>query len=448
MPKYLIRGGRSPLETVPVEKYVTSDLWGFNVGNYIYLDAVIRTLTYNKKVQFDCSGYQFNYSTKELDRINEEYDGFIIPLADAFRPNFVDEMRQLTAFINQLKIPCYIIGVGCAAGSEKRLLEKNFGFEKEAIAFIKAVLNRSACVGLRGHFTGEFLKYLGFREDKDFRVIGCPSFYMYGHHLRIRDTIINSDSKVGFNGTTSIKEKTLEKMNLYAAQFSDITFVSQNHNEFRTYYLGLDYIKDKTLESLYPCNICHPLYANDQVRFFYNTNDWIDFYRGVDFTFGTRFHGNVASILAGTPTIMFLHDIRMKELAEFHQLTAVDEDQLEQFKDIWEIIDSVDFHQPEKIAKKNFENYIDFLHCNGLQTIYDKNMNRTDAPLDRLIQKAQITPEPTSFVSCSNKEQLQRLQTSYENLLKDKARLRETIKKLRSKNNTLKTKVKKLQNKT
>ncbi|WP_410089573.1 polysaccharide pyruvyl transferase family protein, partial [Streptomyces sp. gb1(2016)] len=43
--------------------------------------------------------------------------------------------------------------------------------------FVTEVLNRSASIGVRGEFTEQYLKNMGFR---DVEVIGCPSMFMNG----------------------------------------------------------------------------------------------------------------------------------------------------------------------------------------------------------------------------------------------------------------------------
>src|SRR5690625_7501579 len=87
---------------------------GGNVGNLIYAYSVYRTLmTQNTKIEPDY--YNTNSDPKRAAKINEKYDCYIIPLADAFRPNFAPLLRSYTRLIKQLKIPVYVIVVGLRA---------------------------------------------------------------------------------------------------------------------------------------------------------------------------------------------------------------------------------------------------------------------------------------------------------------------------------------------
>src|SRR5262249_2093392 len=116
------------------------------------------------------------------DQINEEYDAFVIPLANAFRPIFERPLCQYTELIRRLKIPCVVIGVGAQAGLDLAEL-KGSPVDAWVHDFVAAVLDRSATIGVRGEFTHAYLKRLGFHAVD---VIGCPSLYAGDGQLHIR----------------------------------------------------------------------------------------------------------------------------------------------------------------------------------------------------------------------------------------------------------------------
>ncbi|MCD7740658.1 MAG: polysaccharide pyruvyl transferase family protein [Ruminococcus sp.] len=406
---------------------------GSNSGNYMYLYGIIRTLTTDENVTFESTRYRYDFDDAEIDRINNECDGFIIPLADAFRENFMTELVGITRLVNKLKIPSYVIGVGVKAGAEEKLANKNFGFEKEVQNFVKAVLKRSNNIGVRGGMTGEFLEYLGFKEGQDFKVIGCPSMYTFGNNLKIRNTKKDANSNVAYNLTYYSKPETIDFMDAAVAQFRNPVFVPQMLAELKTLYWGIDYKKtfENNPKQNYPCNIDSPVYAQDRVRFFVNVNEWVDFMKTRDLVFGTRLHGNIPAVIAGTPSILITKDIRMRELARFHGLTWIDESELYKFNDIWELIDNVDFHSPEIKHQNNFENYLSFLHSNELKTIYDDNRDRIDAPLDDMIKG--INNEFKSAALCSKGEITDRMNNSIIFVKEQREKLKKENKKLKKK---------------
>lgn len=418
--RYLIRGGKTPYVKLPTGDYLSKNLMGSNSGNFMYLHGIVRTLMTDSSVEFQSTQYKYNYSEDELKKMNQRLDGFIIPLADAFRDNFITELKGLTRLVRALKCPSYVIGVGVSASAEEKFAEGCFGFEEEAKDFCDAVLEKSGQIGVRGAETGRFLELLGYKEGKDFRIIGCPSMYTFGRHLKIRDTVKSPDCKCAVNMSHAPEGRDfIEKA---IKQFRAPIYVPQLMTELQTLYWGTDfkdYITDpaeleaklaEQPEDLYfPETLDDPFYAEDRVRFFVNVNDWVDFMKTRDFVFGTRLHGNITAVIAGTPSLMMAKDTRMRELAEFHGLTAVDVNDLEKYRDIWELIGSVDYHRPEAKQAANFDNYLDFLHANGLKTIYDDDPDRTDAPMDELIKQNDVHNEIVSAAKLSRSETAARM---------------------------------------
>mgnify|MGYP002625442253 CR=1 FL=1 len=103
-------------------------------------------------------------------------------MANAFRTTFIDELKKITELVLKLKIPTIVIGVGLKGG--KIGIERlSFDFDEAVKKFCNAVLNKSQLIGIRGEFTAEYMKALGYKENVDFQVIGCPSMYFYGEDL-------------------------------------------------------------------------------------------------------------------------------------------------------------------------------------------------------------------------------------------------------------------------
>ena len=113
MSRIYYRGGMSPFETFSPGYILTHNVIGTNVGNFLYLNGVLRSLMIDDNTV----------------------------LADAFRENFVNELNELTSFVKKLKIPCYVIGVGL-----KESYEPDFSQPKpqdEAVKkFVTAVLEK------------------------------------------------------------------------------------------------------------------------------------------------------------------------------------------------------------------------------------------------------------------------------------------------------------------
>lgn len=111
MKHYMMRAGKSPLDNFTAYETLMRDTIGGNSGNMLFADSCFRALYVKEKTIVDVNYYK--YDKKKADEINEKYDAYIIPLANAFRPGF-KEFDRLIEFIRCLKIPCIVVGVGGA----------------------------------------------------------------------------------------------------------------------------------------------------------------------------------------------------------------------------------------------------------------------------------------------------------------------------------------------
>ncbi len=402
MKNILIRSGMSPLDTFDPAHIMLNNSIGGNVGNLIYAYSVYRTLT-TEGVTITPDYYKIDHT--KADEINEKYDCYIIPLADAFREDFRPSLRKYTKLFKKLKIPVVIVGVGLRAPFEPKL-DEGFPFDEDVKAFVNAALERSSIIGLRGEITSKYLTKLGFREGIDHTVIGCPSMYTFGREINIRDTNITKDSKIAFNNSKLSPKNVLDFMQRNIDEYPNHYFIPQWMSELRLTYLGSPDLKNPT--DNYPCSNSEEIYKDNRVRYFLNAYTWIDFLKNVDFSFGLRLHGNITSTIAGTPSILIPKDARMRELASYHNLTSVWAGDITEETNIKTLVEEADFHSPEKSQAANFDNYIDFLNKNGVNHIYEQDKNRKDAPFDALVSKVEKLPPVTPINGCTTDEAVHR----------------------------------------
>jgi hypothetical protein len=66
-------------------------------------------------------------------------------------------------------------------------------------------------------------------------------------------------------------------------------------------------------------------YFETRYQLFRTTREWYRFNKEfLSFSYGTRFHVNMAALISGKPAIWFTHDERTKELTEFMHLPSLD----------------------------------------------------------------------------------------------------------------------------
>lgn len=441
MKRYLIRSGIAPTEIKKPEEMINKNSIGGNVGNLIYAYSIYRNLM-TEDVEIVPDRYRIN--EKDADMINKYYDAYIIPLADAFRETFVGSLKNYTKLIGKLTIPVIVIGVGVKAPINKRIKD-GFSFDKEVKDFVKAVLKRSNIIGVRGQITADYLNYLGFIEGVDHTVIGCPSMYTFGRELKIRDLNLTNKSTIALSSSKLSPENVLKFITDVSDDYSDYYFIPQWMKEFQMTYIGNQKLEKNT--DFYPNTIEDRYYEENRVRYPLNAKSWINFMKEMDFAVGARLHGNITATIAGTPSLLLTKDARMKELADYHNLTHLSEDKISDNIKLEEIIDQLDFHSPEKVQPQNFDHFIDFLEKNDLDHIYnydyyqypplDEKMDAIKLPemlkpinslkpievSDRLINYTKLEEEIKTKLKKENKSLSQKLAQQRKEIKKDKEKI-------------------------
>ena len=361
----LIRSGITPFESPSFEQILATNILGGNIGNLLYATSVYKTLYTSKDTKFKTIYDKFDITSQYVDEINQTCKYFIIPLADAIRSDFTENLKFYTHLIKQLKIPCHVIGMGIRAPYEP---DKNlhYPFDNTVKEFISAVLDKSAVIGVRGQITADYLNRLGFKEDTHINIIGCPSMYLYADNLKIKNTKINSDTVSSYN--TQIFNNFNFSKYLYkqSNNFKKCFLIPQDKAELLYIYNGKRLKNVKKFNS----NIIEDMYLNNNCCFFNNAKSWLNFLNNIDFTYGTRLHGCIASLIKGNNVLFFPFDARQRELAEFHKIPSIPLHQVKNTDNIFDIINLVDFQSPEIVHKRNFENYVSFLTKNGINNIY------------------------------------------------------------------------------
>ena len=443
MKKIYMRAGMSPTEILEPGHMLLNNSIGYNVGNLLYAFGVNRALTVEDT---EVVPNYYKVEPSKADKINETYDAFIIPLADAFRNDagMRAELRNMTALIKKLTIPCIVIGAGLSAPFEPNL-QKKFAFDDDVKAFLSAVLDKSSIVGVRGEITSQYLSNLGFIEGKHHMVIGCPSMYTYGKHLKIRDTSITKDSRISVNSSILSPVNVLNFLNHTMEEIKDHYFLPQRLQEMKLVYTGAPYVHEQKGKEMYPTQMTDRLYRENRVRFMLNVPTWLDFLRQADLSIGGRLHGNIAATVAGTPSILIPHDARMRELTEYHNLTHVWAKDIKEDTDVFELASKLNFHGVENVHEKNFERYVDFLDKNNLNHIFKNGEDPEESPLDRRVKEVGALPPLETIQSCSFEELVERWQSFYPADERKTEKLKKEVRELRAKTKTLETKVKKLE---
>ena len=249
-----------PLSNIKPMHVICKNLIGNNLGNMLFPYSVARTLMC-EDVVIDTMTTAKEYSMTEVKRINEEYDCFVFPFANAFRISFMEELCRVTSLIKQLKIPCIVIGVGAQAPVNKE--PKSAALDEAVKDFMHAVLEKSNIVGLRGEFTASYLKKLGFVDGKDFTVIGCPSMYAFGKKLpEMEVKELTPLSSVSTNSKLDLPQKFHDFMYRSRQAIPDYYYIPQVIEEINAMAIGkkLPSAFAKKIPNHFPIDFSDPIY--------------------------------------------------------------------------------------------------------------------------------------------------------------------------------------------
>ncbi|MFH8799578.1 polysaccharide pyruvyl transferase family protein [Streptomyces sp. NPDC017936] len=366
MKRILLRSGKSPFDVLPVEEALHRDVIATNSGNLIFSDAAHKILTTPRAEVFS-NGMKTDVGA--ASRINDEYDAFVVPLANAFRPSFEPALQRLTRLIGKLKIPVVVLGVGAQTGvtyDPARLK----AMEPSVRAFCAAVLERSPSIGVRGEFTEKYLNDMGFR---DVEVIGCPSMFLHGDRLPVekRASALTADSRVAVNGShTAVRGGGLHRIITRAHErYPNLLYVGQNLTDAKQlHWRDVDSPAGRITEM--PTHPDHPMYREDKVRVYVDPVTWIDDLRGFDYSFGSRIHGNIAALLAGTPATVLAFDSRTLELCRYFEIPHRLLSEVPADLDPADLYEEADFGPLTRNHKERFERFTAFLDKNGLENTF------------------------------------------------------------------------------
>lgn len=407
MSRLLIRSGKDPFTPVVAESTLTQDVFNSNSGNYLFQHSMWKALSVDGAELVSNATLSERVAPRPGDarRINETFDHFVIPLANAFRSEFAPRLARLADLIEGVKVPVTVTGVGAQAAHGQGI-ESLAPINDTVKRFVGLVLDRSASIGVRGEFTKSYLLSLGF-PDEAIDVIGCPSLFLHGRDFRIDKPVeaITDDSPLALNLTPEVPGIGAFAT-AQAQRHPHLTYIGQDAHDLRMLLWGVPF--PHVHDPLVPVHLEHPLYQEDRIRLFLDTWPWYDFMATQHFAYGTRFHGNVAALLGGIPAHLLAHDSRTLELAEYHHMpfTVMPSFTADVRADeLYAATDMADFNAE---LPRGFDRFTAFLDRNDLQHIWTEGNGTGD--FDARLAAATFPPPVQPLIASDGHEIASRLQ--------------------------------------
>ncbi|WP_369835131.1 polysaccharide pyruvyl transferase family protein [Donghicola sp. XS_ASV15] len=232
-----------------------------------------------------------------------------------WRPALVD-------WLDRTNLPIIALGLGAQADMNGRIPSLRPSTRK----LVSILAERSPAIAARGTFSCEVLAHYGAKNAVP---TGCPSLLLnrakrFNFDQRSGPSILKS-SDIAVHGTRHHYKNATE----FHAKFYDVAMSREYdvvlQSELADMYFALG-VKNRDFDDLKAKECLEKTYGSkyeliqrylkDHGKVFFSVGEWLRFCSTKEFVFGTRIHGTIASLLAGTPGALIAHDSRTKELGE------------------------------------------------------------------------------------------------------------------------------------
>lgn len=332
---------------------------GNNFGNMLFTNAVYNQIP-------NCEHIGFNLVPK---LIKEKFDHIVIPASNWI--NKKEDWGFLADSLEQIDLPICLVGLGAQLENIDQVHEVPGG----TLKFLRVVSERSVSIGVRGEFTKSVLSKLGFNDTV---AIGCPSIFSRNEVPKIRPLPVKQSLRIGVGptryslprGDQLKNDDRQRKLYQYAIQrASSIYFQSEafeiallNREDVNSQInFSLDYYGLRDRDELENKLMLKGKYHKD-------LDQWIADVKKDDIYIGTRIHGAIAAILAGTPAILLTHDNRTKELADIMGIPSfvLEDFDFSRLDDVEFLYKSFDFSNVINCCYENIKKFKKFYYDNGL----------------------------------------------------------------------------------
>ena len=336
---------------------------GLNSGNNVFGFALQKmTLTKTQCVDMVSLSHFFNFTAE----INEKYDAILYSPANILAPWTKDTgLRYWIEALRNITIPVYFVDVG---SQSDKYYDLDFvkEFKDTGYTFVKLLLKTGGRIGLRGYFTAEVMKKLGFSEQ-DFEVVGCPSLFMNGPDLKInKKNLKKEELKPIFNGNHFWFNDKFHKL---FGEYPHSVFICQDL--FYRLLYDYDSLTDEDGKYL-RADLFEWLFQGHRVRLYCDYLAWYNDIAKENFNFciGSRIHSNIVSLLAGIPSFVDSFDSRVREMAEFFDIPYGDIG--DESIDIYDLYQKISFYKFNATFAEKFARFKSFMNECGLPCFEDK----------------------------------------------------------------------------
>jgi hypothetical protein len=327
-----------------------------NRGNWLHATAARRILGNSTEYW---TGQLWNQS--QLEAI-QSHSHIVLVMANAIRLGFKDApfpWHQIAyENISKSNLPTVVFGLGAQG---PLLGDVDYSIPQETLRLLHLLQERSKKIAVRGAFTAEVLKRNGVKNAE---VVGCQScFWNLNATFPFKlERPQSQHAKICFNYTSAVVEAEIIELGVR----NGYSLIGQSEFFEEHAQLGVPFDEPTQLTEIFKrghiSKEAYISFCQTNFRQFTNVYDWMDFIKQFDFSFGTRFHGNMVALQSGIPALWIIHDSRTKELCEFFELPHITLQEALTGLSLPRLLDRVDYSNflkvyPDRYAR--FKNYVE-----------------------------------------------------------------------------------------
>ena len=346
---------------------------GGNTGNVIFCHAISRML--------DADPAAIPWG-EDISHLSVTHDRLVIPMAN-FLGSHVD-MSQLLDKFKKIHIP--IVGIGLGGQGPITGIQVD-SIPKGSWEWLETMINKSATdkpnISLRGQATYDLIAAKGLADKCT--VIGCPSNFINPSRALGKSIYEKFKKSLGKTRRVAVTAGSVATQDLKKLEQSLISLIERSNGLYvcqapidmlRLYKQDYENISPQTF-SRYKDYI-HPELDDDAfLQWFYrwayaftSTPEWLSMMARFDVVVGTRIHGVMAGIQAGTPSVCLCIDSRTLELCQTMMIPYVKANDYKEgisLEQIDEILSQWNWQFYDDNRRYLAEGYEKFLLTNGLQ---------------------------------------------------------------------------------
>ena len=335
---------------------------GNNFGNMLFTNAV-----YNQIENCNHIGFHFDSA-----KVKQECTHIVIPASNWV--NKKEDWGFLADLLIETDLPVCVVGLGSQLETEYDI----DGISEGTKRFLRVISEKSTFIGVRGLFTKKVLENLGIFNV---RALGCPSIFSRRNIPKLREFSTSSRLRIGVGPTRYHLPNASElhhddkQRALYQFAYEEASSIYYQSEAFEIglmnredvsskFALALNYYNEDDEEKFVDTIMSKGKYHKD-------LDQWIADVRKDDLYIGTRIHGAVTSILAGTPAILLTHDNRTRELSKIMGVPSFDlkSFDMSRLRQIHTLLQEVDFDATTPACERNIIGFKEFYQENGLNLI-------------------------------------------------------------------------------